>query len=199
MTKKISLVTVLIAFFTSIAIAQESDDQEVDDRGFFVGASLLGTSFQLDIPEIGDETDTGGGIAIEGGYNFSSNFAVFISLDGSQLTAEEGEDYNFVHFDAGVEGRLGNYDSKFRPFGRVSLLGAAATIEDEGFEAEISGSGFGAGLGLYYFLNEKFAFKLGYTHSWININEITVESISIEIDEDGSSGRLGLGFTYNFW
>lgn len=198
MTKPFLLLLAIIMMSFTFAHAQDMEGEKTDDSGFYIGASLLGTSFQLEVPGLGGETDTGGGIALEAGYNFNTNFAVFLSLDGSNMSSEDGEDYNFVHFDLGVEGRLGNYNSNFRPFARASLLGAAATIEDEELEAEISGSGFGLGAGFHYFLNRSFAFKVGYTYSWININEVKFESISVEVDEKGNSGRLGLGFSYHF-
>lgn len=198
MNKTTTLFTILLFFITIRSEAQEMTNAEIDDSGFYVGASLIGTSFSFDIPEFDDETDTGGGIAIEGGYNFNTNFAVFLSLDGSNMSQEEGDNYNFVHFDVGVEGRLGNTESSFRPFGRISLLGAAATFEEDEIEAEISGTGLGLGIGLHYFVNQNFAFKAGYTHGWITIQEFKIESVSFEVDEDATSGRLAIGFTYHF-
>lgn len=193
MTKYISIITIL--FFVMLHPLQA---QDIDDKGFFIGASLLGTSFQLDIPGLEDETDTGGGLALKGGYNFNTNLALYLSLDGSSMSQDEEDNYSFVHFDLGVEGRLGDYESSFRPFGRLSLLGAAATIDTGDGDAEISGTGFGAGIGVHYFVNSNFALEVGYTHSWININEVSFGGFSVEIDENGRSGRLGVGFTYHF-
>lgn len=198
MNRSILLLALLFLMNVTVVYSQNMDEEQASEKGFYVGASLVGTSFQLDAPGLGDETDTGGGIALEGGYNFNSNFGLFLSLDGSSMNQGEGENYNLVHFDLGAEGRLGNAESSFRPFGRASFLGAAATIEDDGFEAEISGTGFGLGIGVYYFVNSQFAIDLGYTHSWINIDEVSVGSVSVEVDESGSSGRLGLGFSYHF-
>lgn len=198
MNKSILLLLFLFFVMCNFAGAQDTDEAQPADKGFYVGASLIGTSFQVDVPGLGDETDTGGGIALEGGYNFNTNFGLFLLLDGSNMSPDEGEDYNLVHFDLGAEGRLGNSDSRFRPFARASLLGMAATIEDDDFEAEISGTGFGLGIGVYYFLNNQFAIDLGYTHSWISIDEVSIGSISVEVDENATSGRLGLGFSYHF-
>lgn len=104
-----SILTLSFLFFVmfNLAGAQDMDEEQPADKGFYVGASLVGTSFQLDVPGLGDETDTGGGIALEGGYNFNTNFGLFLSLDGSNMSPDDGENYNLVHFDLGAEGRLG--------------------------------------------------------------------------------------------
>lgn len=198
MNKSILLLTLLFLMSITVVHSQDMDEDQADDKGFFVGATLIGSSFQLDIPGLGDETDTGGGIGLEGGYNFNPNFGLFLSLDGSSMSPDDGENYHLVHFDLGAEGRLGDGDSTFRPFAKASLLGMAATIEDDGFEAEISGTGFGLGIGVYYFVNSQFALELGFTHSWINIEEVSIGSVSVDVDENATSGRLGLGFSYHF-
>ncbi len=198
MNKSILFLSMILFLSVHIAHSQDVDEEPVNAKGFYVGASLIGTSFQVDVPGLGDETDTGGGIALEGGYNFNPNFGLFLSLDGSNMSPDDGENYNLVHFDLGAEGRLGNAESSFRPFAKASLVGMAATIEDDDFSAEISGTGFGLGVGVYYFVNEQFAIDLGYTHSWITIDEISLGSVSVEVEEDATTGRIGLGFSYHF-
>lgn len=198
MNKSIFLLAVFFLMSFNLVYSQDIEEPQPADKGFYVGVSLVGTSFQIDAPGLGDDTDTGGGIALEGGYNFNKNFGLFLSLDGSNMSPDEGEDYNLVHFDLGAEGRLGSSGSSFRPFARASFLGMAATIEDDGFEAEISGTGFGLGIGVYYFINSQVAIDLGYTHSWINIDELSIGSVSVEVDENATTGRLGLGFSYHF-
>jgi opacity protein-like surface antigen len=172
------------------------DEPETNDRGIYLGLSLMGTSF--DIPEFSDGADTGGGLALEVGYNFNTNLGIFLNLDGSNMSPDGGEDYALAHFDLGVEGRLGDRQSSFRPFGKAAFLGTVASYETLGDDIEISGTGFGVGIGVYYFLNSNIAFDLGYTHSWISIDEVSVGSVSVEIEENATSGRLGLGFSYHF-
>ena len=159
MNKSISLLSVLFFITFSFAQAQESSDNEVDDKGLYVGVSLLGTSF--DIPEFSDDKDTGGGLGIEIGYNFNTNLAIFLSLDGSGMKPDDGEDYALAHFDLGVEGRLGDPGSGFRPYAKAAFLGVGATFEAGDEDIQVTGTGFGAGIGVYYFINNQFAIDLG--------------------------------------
>ena len=193
MTMRIYILFIITFLFSTNLLYSQDMSGETDDRGFYLGASLQGTSFDLEA--LNEDADTGGGIGLKAGYNFNTNFALFINLDGSNMSPDEGNDYALAHFDLGGEGRLGNQESSFRPFGRISLLGMAASGDDD---VEISGGGFGLGVGLYYFVNHNFAFEVGYTHSWIQINEVKVGSVSVEVEEDATTGRLGLGFQYHF-
>lgn len=199
MKKSICLFAALFFLTVNFAHGQDASEEMDDDKGVFIGLHLLGTNLQFDIPEYNDVKESGGGLGLEIGYNFNTNVGIFLSFDGSQISPDNGDDYTLGHLDLGVEGRLGDSDSNFRPFGKVSLLGAAAMQElDEGGDLEISGGGLGLGIGVYYFVNEHFALDLGYTHSWINVNEVKLGSISVEVDESAQSGRLGLGFSYHF-
>lgn len=196
MNKTIYLFSLLLLLSWNMAFAQDSSDEADNDKGVYIGLSLIGTSF--DVPEFSDDMDTGGGLALEIGYNFSTNLAIFANLDGSNMSPDVGEDYALAHVDVGVEGRLGESDSSFRPFAKASLLAAVAQYDGNQGDLEISGGGFGLGVGVYYFVNEHFALDLGYTHSWINVSEVKVGSVSVDIDENAKSGRLGLGFSYHF-
>ena len=196
MNKSICLIAILLFLTAGVAYSQDMSNEGKDDKGVYIGLSLLGTSF--DVPEFSDDNDTGGGLGLEIGYNFNTNVAIFISLDGSEMSPDVGENYTLGHLDLGVEGRLGNAESSFLPFGKVALIGAAATQEFEQGDIEVSGGGIGLGIGFYYFVNDNFALDLGYTYSWININEVKIGSVSVEIDENANSGRLGLGFSYHF-
>lgn len=196
MNKFTCLLAVLFFLSMNIAFAQDTSEEIDDDKGLYIGLTLLGTGF--DVPEFSDDQDTGGGLGLEIGYNFNTNVAIFVNLDGSNMSPDVGEDYALAHVDLGVEGRLGDSDSSFRPYGKASLLAAVAQYDGEQGDLEISGGGASLGIGVYYFVNNNFAIDLGYTHSWINVNEVKVGNVSVEIDENANSSRLGLGFSYHF-
>lgn len=196
MNKSVCLLAVLLFLSFNMAYGQGTSDEMDNDKGLYIGLSLLGTSY--DVPEFSDDKDTGGGLGLEIGYNFNTNIAIFANLDGSNMSPDVGEDYALAHAGLGVEGRLGDSDSSFRPFAKASLLASVAQFDAEQGDIEISGGGAGLGVGVYYFVNDNFAIDLGYTHSWINVSEVKVGSVSVEIDENANSGRLGLGFSYHF-
>ncbi len=194
--KRLSFFFLLLFVFVTGIRAQGVSENNPDGRGIYIGASLMGTS--LEVPDFSDESETGGGLALKLGYNFNTNFALFANLDGSTIDPDEGEDYSLAHFDLGAEGRIGDYNDSFRPFFRASLIGMAATSDSPDGDVEFSGGGLGLGLGLYYFASDNFALELGYTHSWININEVKVGRVSVEVDEEAKTGRLMLGASYHF-
>lgn len=192
--KHLGLLIFTMLLLVTTSFAQNSGSQ--DDKGIYLGASLLGASWN--IPDLDLDSERGGGLGLRIGYNFNTNLAIFLSFDGSSIDPDEGDKYGLAHGDLGVEGRFGNSTSIVRPFLRGSLVGMAAVSDDGDDEVTISGGGVGLGAGLYFFLSPKASLSLGYTHSWININEVKVGSISVEVDENAESGRLGIGFAYHF-
>lgn len=196
MNKSIFLISVLTFLMVNVITAQDMSDDSANDKGFYAGVSLLGTSFE--IPEIGEERDSGAGLGVQVGYNFNPNVGVFISLDGSNMSPDNDEEYALAHFDLGVEGRLNEFGDGFRPYGKAFFLGVAAAFDSPGGNVDISGTGFGVGLGVYYFFNQHFAVDVGYSHSFISFDELSIGSVSFEIDENETTGRLGLGLSYHF-
>lgn len=195
MVKK-TILTILFSVVFFFSVSAQGIGTDDDDSGLYIGLSLMGTSFEID--DFLDGTDTGGGLHLELGYDFNTNISAFLGLDGSNMNPDEGEDYALAHFELGMEGRIGNRDSKFLPFGRISFTGMAAQFEDFEEDIELSGGGLGLGIGVYYYAAPKFALKLGYTHSWIELTEVSAGSISIEIEEQARTGRLMLGGSYHF-
>ena len=135
---------------------------------------------------------------IKDGYNFNTNFAAFLDFSGANINPDVGDSYGLGHFDIGAEGRIGNPESKFRPFGRVSFLGMAAVQDNQSGDVEISGAGFGLGAGFYYFFTDNLALNVAYIRSWVNISEVKVGSESASVDENAESGRFNLGLSYHF-
>jgi len=173
-----------------------SNKTNAQDNGLYLSGALQGAAWTL--PDLDVETESGAGIALKLGYNFNTNFALFVGLDGASINPDVGDNYGLGHFDIGAEGRIGNSESKFRPFGRLSFLGMAAVQDNQSGDVEISGAGFGLGGGIYYFISDNFALEVGYTKSWVNISEVKVGSQSASVDENAESGRFNLGVSYHF-
>ncbi|MEX2602044.1 MAG: outer membrane beta-barrel protein [Balneolaceae bacterium] len=192
--KQLGLLFIAMLLLASTSYAQDSNEQ--DDKGMYLGASLLGASWN--IPDLDLDSERGGGFGLRIGYNFNTNVAMFFSLDGSRIDPEDGNEYSLAHGDLGVEGRFGDRSSMVRPFLRGSLVGMASVSGEGNDEVTISGGGLGLGAGLYFFLSPNASLSLGYTHSWINLSEVKVGAISVEVDENAESGRLGIGFAWHF-
>lgn len=188
----------LILYITSIftLLILSSSTSNGQDNGFYIGASLQGVAWTM--PDFDFDAESGAGFGIKAGYNINTNFAIFLGLDGATIDPDVGESYGLGHFDIGVEGRIGNSDSKFRPYGRLSYLGMAAVQDDPSGDIEITGSGIGLGGGLYYFFTDNLALDVALVKSWINVSEVKVGSNSASIDEDAETGRFMLGLSYHF-
>ena len=192
---KLSTAYLIVIIFLSaqFLLTEKSNAQ---DKGIYLGGSLQGAAWN--IPDQDVDTESGAGISLEFGYNFNTNFALFLGLDGANINPDVGDNYGLGHFDIGAEGRIGNSESKFRPFGRISYLGMAAVQNNQSGDVEISGAGFGLGAGLYYYLTDNLALKTGFTKSWVNISEVKIGSESVSVDENAESSRFNLGISYHY-
>lgn len=187
----------LLLSFTIIAVSMLNTSQIYSqDNGIYLGASLLGAAWTM--PDMDLDAESGGGIALKAGYNFNTNYAFFIGLDAATINPDVGYSYGLGHFDLGLEGRIGNPSSRFRPYGRISYLGMAVVQDDPNGDLEISGAGFGLGGGIYFFATDKLALEMGLIKSWINVSEVKLGSNSASVDEDAETGRFMLGLSYHF-
>ncbi|MEX2362741.1 MAG: outer membrane beta-barrel protein [Balneolaceae bacterium] len=185
----VSVITFLILINPCQGFSQDETNANYNDRGFYLGASLMGTSWN---PGGNDEMDFGFGLAIKAGYNFTSNVGLFISLDGSDMYPSDTESYVVTHFDLGIKGIFGSDAKRVRPFGRASYIGMAAV--DEGFE--ITGEGLGVGAGLNVYASEKVSLEFSYNHSWITVtNGNQLGPVS---EDHTNTGRLMIGAAYHF-
>lgn len=182
-------------FFFSLLICfnNEAFSQE---KGFYVGLGVQGVGWSL--PEYDFDKDAGSGIAIRGGYHINKNFGVFMGIDASEVEPYEGENYSLGHFEIGAEGKIVLSNSKFKPYGRLSLVGLAVLQEDPMGDVEISGGGVGIGIGTYINLTEKLAFDIGFFNNSVTIEEISVGNTTLEVEEDANSSRFLIGVIYNF-
>ena len=165
-----------------------------ETKGFFVNASLLGSAWTIDDLDI--DTESGGGAGLKLGYNFSTYFGVFTSLDAAIISSDEDDENEYVlgHFDIGLQGIFRPATARFRPFLRASLSGMSAQDDD----VEINGAGFGLGGGALIFLTRSLAFDINYTHGLIDLSEVKFGSETFDIDESATTGRLFVGLSWFF-
>lgn len=189
---KTLLLLITLIFTSSQLHAQSVNAPVYDNEGFFINGSILGAAWTIDDSDI--DAESGAGIGLKLGYNFSTNFGLFASIDGASIDPGDGDNYSLGHFDLGVQGTFRTTADRFRPFIRASFLGMSALDGD----FEINGAGFGLGAGALIFLSEKLALDINYTHGWVDFSEAKIESQSFDIDETGSTGRFFIGLAYHF-
>lgn len=189
--KTLTLLITLL-FSSSLLHAQSINAPFYNNKGFFINGSILGAAWTIDDLDI--DAESGGGIGFKLGYNFNTNIGLFVSFDGASIKPDDGEDYALGHFDLGVQGTFRTTADRFRPFVRASILGMSVQDDD----LEINGAGFGLGAGALIFLSEKLALDINYTHGWIDISEVKIGSITIDVDEKGTTGRFFIGLAYHF-
>lgn len=187
----------VIALF--LAAATPASAQRVADlKGFHLGAALNGSSIQLDDADLGDsDRESGAGINLYVGYNFTSNIGLFLSGTGASISSEDGDDFILGHGDLGVRLSFPG-SSAFVPY--IEAAYTALTAEDsfEGDKVELSGTGATGAAGFNYFFSQKLALDLNFRYTKGEFNTIKIGGQSIS-DDDGigvSSGRFNIGIAW---
>jgi len=191
---KTFLLSIILIFTSSLIHAQSINAPVYNNEGFFINGSILGAAWSIDDLEV--DAESGAGFGLKLGYNFNTSFGLFASLDGASIDSGEGENYGLGHFDLGVQGTFRSIGDRFRPFVRASLIGISA--QDDVNDVEINGAGLGLGAGALIFLSEKLALDINYTHGWVNLSEVKIDSQSFEVDENATTGRFFIGLAYHF-
>jgi len=191
---KTFLFSIILIFTSSLLHAQSINAPVYDNEGFFINGSILGAAWSID--DLGVDAESGAGFGLKLGYNFNTNLGLFASLDGASIDSGDGENYGLGHFDLGVQGTFRSTGDRFRPFVRASLIGMSA--QDDVNDVEINGAGLGLGAGALIFLSEKLALDINYTHGWVNLSEVKIDSQSFEVDENATTGRFFIGLAYHF-
>ena len=185
-------ITFLFLLSASIVQGQSINTTTYSNEGFYINASVLGVAWNVD--DLNIETEAGAGIGLKIGYNFNPNLGIFASFDAASISPDNSDNYILGHLDIGIQGTFRSETDRFRPYLRGSFLGMSA--QDDFIE--INGAGFGFGVGGLLYLTEKLALDINYTHSFINLSEVKIDSVSFDVDENASTGRFFIGLTYHF-
>ncbi|MDI6400972.1 outer membrane beta-barrel protein [Balneolaceae bacterium ANBcel3] len=200
--KRILLLSIVV-LLAGTAQANENNVPVYDNKGFYLNLTGMLPYFSFDEA---DEKDSGYGGGVRLGFNFSPNFGIFLSADGSvmevdvddnewEMMEEEGDaDYALVHVDIGAQLTLGNIESRFRPYARASYL--VVQLSDD--YMDLKGDGYSVGGGVLLFISSSVALDVNYTHSWINIDEFEMSGYTQEVDIDATSQRIMGGLTFFF-
>lgn len=190
-----TLAMILIVASATSASAQATPDV----RGLHLGAAFSATSIKLDETEFSDDDSDGGiGINVQGGYNFTRNLGLLLSLSGATVDADDADDYGVAHIDllgrASFPGR-----SSLVPYVELGITGVGASYEPElADKVELRGGGVTIGAGLNYFFTRRAAFDLGlrFTGGEIDKAEIADREIDIPDGVGFRTTRLNIGFAF---
>ncbi len=163
-------------------------------KGLYLGVKLAGTSVTFDDDDTFDK-QSGGGLELDLGYNFSSRFGLFATLGGYSL---KDNDATLGYFDLGPRFFL-IPEGNVKPYLDVLLTGSAFAEEDSGIEYSLRGGGLSGGGGVQLYLSPRAAINLGLLFSRINYNEAKVENISVDdLDIKAWNSRLKVGMSFYF-
>ena len=198
MRVRIAFVSALVAIatFTTTLSAQRANRT----RGFHIALGLNASGLQLDEDDVGEETEaeSGGGLYLTTGYNFTPRIGAFLALTGARIDAKnEGNDYNLGHADLGARFMLAT--GSIAPFLELALTGINAKgDDDEGTDIELRGGGLTVGIGSNFFVSLRFAIDLGMRLTGGEFNTVKYGNISVSNDDGVGVGtaRFNLGVAF---
>jgi opacity protein-like surface antigen len=168
-------------------------------RGFHIGAGLNGSSIEISDSDFEDtERESGAGISLAAGYNFTPQFGLLLSVAGANISSEDG-DYALGQADIAARFSFANPARAFVPYLELGYTGLSAQQDDtELGDVELSGSGFTGAAGLNYFFSPRLALdaNIRFTAGEFNTVKIGDQSVS---DEDGvevNTGRFNVGLSW---
>ncbi len=176
---------------------------QMDPRtgGLHVGAAINGTSVEIDDADVGvEERESGGGLSLLIGYNFTKNIGVFLGGTAAQIDVE-GDNFTLAHGDIGVRFSFPG-KSAFIPYFDVAFTGLnASDLGDNGTQfsdVELSGNGFTGGLGFNYFFARRVALDVNLKFTAGEFDTVKFDGGSISTDDGISTntGRINIGVAW---
>ncbi|MDH3217411.1 MAG: porin family protein [Candidatus Krumholzibacteria bacterium] len=191
----------LFGLVTLVAPAMAHDI--TPERGFYVGARVVGSGLDLDQTRQDLRIDDdGGGIVFDLGYGFNEVFSLEISLGGLKYdttvpdvtsglgTLQIVTRYRFLPHQA------------FRPYVKGGLAGYTFRLEQGSDEATFGGGGLTFGGGADYFFTSRFAMGIDLMHNVFEFEDFDVDPDNIllgtGIDDDASMTWIGLSALLHF-
>jgi opacity protein-like surface antigen len=171
--------------------------------GFHLGAALNGSSIKFDLEDeetgLEAERESGAGITLTAGYNFTPQFGLLINLTGANLEVEGGS-LGLGHADLAGRFSFANPATALVPYVELGVTSIALVEEDEesGEDVTISGTGFTGAAGLNYFFSPKLALDANLRFSMGELDTIKIGGNSQTADEgvDATTARVNIGISW---
>ena len=192
-----------VASASVLLVAGSAGAQRAADvAGFHFGGGLTATSIKLDETSFtDDERESGLGLNINGGYNFTRNFGVIFGLSGATIDDRGTEDFRVGHADLGARASFPGR-SAFVPYLELALTALSADfdvqVQGQRREVELEGGGLTLGAGLNYFFSRRVAFdgSLRFTGGKFTKIQIDDRDAGDVDDVDVNTSRLNLGISF---
>jgi opacity protein-like surface antigen len=188
-------------FALAAGAADVSAQARSTTSGFHLGAGLNFSSIKVDADEdieIDSERESGGGINLTAGYNFTPQFGLVIHLAGANISSDGG-DYGLGHADLAGRFSIANPASALVPYLELGVSSIALVDEaDNGEDVTVSGTGFTGAAGLNYFFSPKLALDANLRFSMGELDTIKIGGNSQTVDEgvDVTTARLNVGISW---
>lgn len=201
--KTLRTLLLLAAALPAVAQAQRSTPV-FGAKGLFLGAALNGSAIKLD--EFSDDndgdTDSGGGLALFGGWGFTPQLALFVEASAASIDSE-GETWTLAHADLGLRYHFTGATRKFVPFVEGAITGRLGSFEDidfddeDGVDVELTGGGVTLGGGFLYFFNKSLGLSTDLKWTTGEFDKVKVGNVSVDgLDIDATTSRFNLGLTW---
>jgi hypothetical protein len=193
----------VITALAALALSASPLLSQMDPRtgGLHLGLAINGTSVEIDDDDVGvDERESGGGLSLLVGYNFTRNIGVFLAGTAAEIDVEGGN-FTLGHGDLGVRFSFPGksafvpyVDVAFTALNASDLAGDGAQFED----VELTGKGITAGAGFNYFFSRRVAFDMNLRFTGGEFDTVKFDGGSISSDDGISTntGRLNIGIAW---
>jgi hypothetical protein len=193
----------MLCAFASIPMTVDAQSTRSATQGFFAGLALHGSA--IEIEDLDDERESGGGLRLKLGYGFTRLFARYLEGSAASLRTDEDENWTLAHFDLGGRFSLGSQGSVVVPYLLAALSARAGTQEDVLIQGsttprdlEISGAGFTAGGGLLIFFHPSWAFDADLKFTAGEFSKIRYGNVSVDgLEIDATSTRFNVGVSWH--
>lgn len=185
------------------ALSAGAQSPRAATKGFFAGLGLHGTAIQIE--DLSDDRESGGGATIKLGYGFTRLFALYVEGSAASLNTDNDENWTLSHFDIGARFSLGGPASAVVPYLQAAVSGRAGTRDDVIIQGsttprdlEISGAGFTAGGGLLIFFHPAWAFDADLKFTVGEFSTIKYGNVSVDgFEIDATSTRFNVGVSWH--
>ncbi|MFB2663064.1 porin family protein [Shewanella mangrovisoli] len=184
--KKLSLVAV--SLLSTLVASQAS--AAADTTGFYVGGALNRVTV-----EAFDDSETGTGFGVYGGYNFNEWFGLEANLFATPDLGDSDVDITAGALTFAPKFTL-QINDMFSAYAKVGVASMAMNVDGLGFDEDFTGFGWTYGVGINAAVTERLNVRFSYDvttgdleadHKHLNVNDI-----------DTDMKQLAIGVHYQF-